>query len=103
MKRKLWLLVSFACFVSGAFSAILPGGSEGSIVAYCEAEHMMGGCADHDIVATDVCFGGCLQGGCGCVRIQKIVAGAYSQDPATSCGTASCTAPQDINNAPCGG
>ncbi|QDU36695.1 hypothetical protein Mal4_09830 [Maioricimonas rarisocia] len=91
-----------------AFAIASPAFSEPSVVGQSvsiqEADQLLGQCADYGHLATWVCYGSnCMSGGCGCARIQSLVAGDYKQYPATPCDTSQyCTSPQDITSDLCG-
>jgi FAD/FMN-containing dehydrogenase len=100
--RQICAVLSLACIVSASWLAKAPAGV-GELVARAEVERAMGACGEYGGPVT-VCYGGsCLSGGCGCARIQSIVNGTVTIDPAVACGTASCTAPQSVGTALCSG
>jgi len=101
---KLPAIILVVC-ATCAFGACLPSSDVGQLVSHHEVEHAMGACGDFDIVAANICFGGnCMAGGCGCTRINRIIDGDSTIDPAVQCGTSIyCTAPQTISNNACSG
>jgi hypothetical protein len=106
--RRREMVIVLGCFIVSICigTVILFQSDVGSPVSMGEAGMVVGGtCLTNGMFAAKICFDGCASGGCGCTKINRLVAdpAGGTPMPAVKCGTSRyCTAINDVSGR-CGG